>query len=308
MVYARYVLLIRVPFLGYSHNLFLSTWLNQGLVGILGLVWLIVSFFLFVGRALGRGFEHTGPLFHGAWLGATATLLHGLTDACQYAAGWPFVPFFGLLGLAVASGRRALPIGPETSKGRVVGRPSARALAVAGLALCAILIGLAFSWRPIAAMGYANAGAVAQARGELDGALSTVERRALLSRAGDFYERALVYNPADATAHYRLGLLALDAGEYGRAVEHLGAAHGALPGHPGMRKALGLAYVWVGRLDEGEALLAGLPDIVEELNVWGWWRSQQEEMELAANAYRVSLRLQPDQDSVRRALSALEQE
>jgi len=52
MVYSKYALLIQVPFLTYSHNLFLEIWLDQGLLGILSFLSLIAAFYLFVGRVL----------------------------------------------------------------------------------------------------------------------------------------------------------------------------------------------------------------------------------------------------------------
>lgn len=103
MIYSRYVLLIQVPFLTYSHNLFLQVWLNHGLLGILAFMWLIVAFGALVWRVGRRG----GALFQGAWLGVAAVLLHGLSDARQYADGWTLLPLFALLGLAVAAGSKS---------------------------------------------------------------------------------------------------------------------------------------------------------------------------------------------------------
>ncbi len=157
-------------------------------------------------------------------------------------------------------------------------------------------------------MAWANAGRVAQARGELNGRLSDTRRDEFLHRARGLYEQALAWDKGNPTAQQGLGLVALDAGRYDDAVAHLTVAYEAMPGRPAVRKALGLAYMWEGDLDRAEPLLVGLPGIVEELNVWGWWRATRGEVELAAHAYRMSLRLQPGQASVERALAALEQE
>jgi len=100
----------------------------------------------------------------------------------------------------------------------------------------------------------------------------------------------------------------VDAGRYEEGVAHLELAYQAAPSSFATRKALGLAYVWVGRLDEAEPLLRGVKDIVQELNTWGWWRSTQGEMELAANAYRMSLRLEPGQAAVQQVLTDLVQD
>ena len=55
-------------------------------------------------------------------------------------------------------------------------------------------------------------------------------------------------------------------------------------------------------------LLQDVPDIVYELNIWGWWRSDQQQTQQAINAYRMSLLLAPDQPQVRDRLNRLERE
>jgi hypothetical protein len=100
----------------------------------------------------------------------------------------------------------------------------------------------------------------------------------------------------------------VDAGRYEEGVIHLRLAYQAAPSNFATRKALGLAYVWVGRLDEAEPLLRGVKDIVQELNTWGWWRGTQGEDKLAINAYRMSLRLEPGQAAVQQKLADLGQD
>jgi len=301
MVYSRYVLLIQVPFLTYSHNLFLQVWLNHGLPGILAFLWLIAAFCVFVWRVERRG-GVLFPLFQGAWLGVAAILLHGLSDARQYADGWTFLPFFALLGLAIASQRISESADGQISKsanqrvGRWVLVVSAVVLGMVGLLV----------WRPLAAMAYANAGALTQARGELAEGLADEQRSALLEQAVSYYERAISLDADNRTAQQRLGMLAMDSRRLDEAVAHLEASYRADPANTTTRKALGLAYTWAGRLDQAKQLLIGAPDIVEELNVWGWWWGTQGEMEWAANAYRVSLLLRPEQPRVRNLLSTLE--
>ncbi|MFW6116422.1 MAG: tetratricopeptide repeat protein, partial [bacterium] len=298
MIYSRYVLMIQVPFLTYSHNLLLQVWLSQGLTGILAFVWLIVAFFLFVWKTAR---QQSGTLFAGAWLGVAAILLHGLSDARQYADGWTLPSLFALLGLAVASrrgnsGKRGF---DGTSRLRKVG-----GIAVVGI-LAAILV---LARRPLTSMAYANAGALSQARGELTEGLANGQRSALLKEATRYYEEAIAMDQDNRTAHQRLGMLAMDARRFNEAVGHLEVAHQADPANTTTHKALGLAYTWVGHLDQAAQLLAEVPDIVKELNVWGWWRGTQGEHEQAANAYRVSLRLQPEQPLVQEALADMQED
>ena len=49
MVYARYGLLIVVPFLTYAHNLPLAVWLGQGILGLVAITGIVVVFYLVIG-------------------------------------------------------------------------------------------------------------------------------------------------------------------------------------------------------------------------------------------------------------------
>ena len=106
MVYSRYGLLLYVPFLYYPHNLFLSAWFNQGLVGLIALAGIGLSLLLLISRMTRAA--KPSPLFLGAWLGAIVVLLHGVTDAPQYDphSYWVMPVFFAILGLITASAAR----------------------------------------------------------------------------------------------------------------------------------------------------------------------------------------------------------
>jgi O-antigen ligase len=107
MVYSRFSLLIFVPFLTYAHNLPLAVWLGQGILGLLALTGIILAFYRLVDRTMRRAAPDA--LFHGVWLGVTATLLHGLTDARQYVESpWAMPALFVLLALTEAIARLAL--------------------------------------------------------------------------------------------------------------------------------------------------------------------------------------------------------
>jgi len=295
MMYSRYALLIQVPFLTYSHNLFLQVWLNQGLLGIIAFAWLIAAFFGFIWR-VGR---RSNGLFQGAWLGVAVILLHGLSDARQYADGWTLPPLFALMGLAMAAR-------PKSAKAQAPKRSlvwKAGGATVAGI----LAITLALARQPLAAKAYANAGALSQARSELSENLSDEQRNTWLKRAASYYNHAIALDQSNRTANQRLGVLAMEAQQMDNAVAYLEAAYQANPTNTTTHKALGLAYTWTGRLDQAERLLADAPDIVEELNVWGGWWIRQGKSEWATNAYRVSLLLKPDQPSIKKSLAAIQE-
>jgi Tfp pilus assembly protein PilF len=294
MVLSKYALLIQVPFLTYSHNLYLEVWLQQGLLGAVAWLWLMAALY-----QAARTRAKPGPdfLYQGAWLGLTATFVHGISDARQYVDPWCWFPFFGLLGLdAAILLRRAR----ATSQGR---RWMFPAVVVGGF-LGAVFVSL----HPVRAAWHANLGCVLQARADLLASLEDEQRAALRQEAAHHYRRAIQIAPHDRTAQQRLGRMLVDENRFHEAVEHLEVAWQADPGNTTTHKALGLAYVWVGELERAKPLLQSVPDIVYELNIWGGWRGTQQQPEQSMDAYRMSLLLEPDQPGVRERLEQLERE
>ena len=292
MLLSRYVLLIQVPFLTYSHNLYLETWLEMGLPGILALAWLLTAFFvsfMVVPQLRDR------TLAHATGLGLLATFLHGVVDARQYVDLWSGLPLFALLGLHTAL------IAPgETGPMRGMARAWSAAVALGLMAL----VGAA-TW-PVPATWRANLGAVRQARADLGGHAGGSAPPADLATAEAHFRAAFSSAPGHRTANLRLALMLMAAGRHDEAVGHAAAAWRVNPGDLTARKALGLACVWTGDLQRGEPLLRGVPGIVGELNAWGWWRASRRETALAIRAYRMSLAIEPDQDDVRRAVADLD--
>ena len=295
MIYSQYVLLIRHAFLTYSHNLYLTIWLEHGLLGIIGVCGLAVA----LARLVIRGSRKKAgdfSLFQGAWVGAVAILIHGLFDARQYVDLWAMWPLFLLLGLAVATAS----IKDEKKTG---GTLYSRRWAWAALLL---VIGLGATWRPLAAMAWSNWGAIRQIKAELIADLPQDTREAHLRASVAGYNRALKLNLNNRTANLRLGNLAVTAGRYDEGIAHLETVWRASPEDPTACKALGLAYAWEGRIDEAAELLRNTKDIVAELNTWGGWHRSEGRRQVAANAYRTSLALEPDQPQVQESLSKLE--
>jgi tetratricopeptide (TPR) repeat protein len=225
-------------------------------------------------------------------VGLIVTALHGLTDARQYQDLWCWAPFFLLLGLYAAG----LPVRPVRSRGTLLPASGAVALAL-GAALW-------LGGSPLAAW-QADLGAIAQVRAELS-TLNTDEATAFQGQAVAHYERAITLAPGNRTARQRLGILLDAEDQFEAAVPQLEAAYAADPANRTTWKALGLAYVWAGRLDEGEPLLRQVPGMADELNTWGNWRQSRGQIAQALSAYRMSLRLQPDQPALDTVIATLE--
>lgn len=261
--FSTYTLLINVPFLPHAHNLFLQVWLEQGILGLVAFVWLILAYYVWVIRRSAR--------MNGLALASVAVftliLLHGLTDVIFYFSrviSLMFIP----LGLTVSALK---PFEPLPSALAVRSR---RPLLIGAGALAALLVVaalLAFGQRAqLLASWYANRGAVAQAQAELPAiqlpvTASQVRRRADLTRAQDFFQRALQLDPQNRVAHSRLGLIALDRYDFPQAVTHLEAAYRADKTNRAVVKALGYAYTWTARYDEALPLLRQIPEAALEL-------------------------------------------
>ncbi len=288
-VYSRYQLLIDVPFLYYAHNLPLAVWLGQGILGVLGLVWLLVQFYRMVWlveRLPAR--IHHQPLFRAAWLGATASLLHGLLDSAQFSPDrWTMPMLFLLWGLTIVLARRALRRQAHHPPKLLPVRWRWAIVGVVALVLVALSPKIAVLWR-------VNVGALYQTRAELAperGALPGVAARA---RAESAFDAALAAQPENPVANRRLGMMMLDAGDFAAAADFLQTAYRAEPHNQPTLKALGYAYLWTGQSDAAEILLRQVDfrsRLVDELGYYEWWWGTQNRPDLSRAATEMRARL-----------------
>lgn len=293
-VYSRYQLLIPYRYLSYAHNLFLSVGLSLGVLGLLALIWLLISFYRFVIRVETKG--NLSPqalsLFRAAWLGVSATFVHGLTDAPQFAgSGWTMPMLFAMLGLTIAAGQPAL---SESEYQKVT--PALFSLNPWGwLALGGVvgilLGGLLVLWRPLVGAWYANWGALHQTQAELSPDLSDSAREATLKLAVADFTQALHLSPLQPVANRRLGLIALEQQNFETAVIYLEQAYQQEPQNQATLKGLGLAYLWTGHLTVAQELLRQIDNrwmLIEELRNWReLWRDKNKP-DLATYAQRMA--------------------
>lgn len=290
MNYSKYVLLIQVPYLEYSHNLYLEIWLQQGLLGLFAWIWLFAALIFVVVRTQRQGHNR---LFEGAWVGLAAVYLHGVTDARQYSDWWSWLAFFLLLGICAAEWLRE----QKPLPWRQVVAP----LAAAALLLLAVTVSLPSlpaAWR-------ANLGCLQQAQADLRPQINAEQRAALRAEAMANFQHAAQLDPEERTSNLRLGLMLTEDGRYAEALPYLSAAAAADLNNRTAVKALGLGYVWNGEIDRAAQMLAPLEEMVNELNTWAWWRVSRGEDQLARYAYQTSLRIYPDQPEVLGALDSL---
>jgi putative inorganic carbon (hco3(-)) transporter len=292
MVYSRFSLLIFVPFLTYSHNLWLAIWLGQGLLGLVAFVLMVIFYYVYCLRVLRR--HQPGALFYGAFAGVTATLLHGLVDARQYVEGpWAMAALFFGMAITVISAEAIRPEFGTRSAKRTWGA------LLAGVAIIAFIAGLVVVFqRPLLTMWYTNLGALDENRADatINEQVPADQRTILRDSAIRWYQQALALDPTYPNANRRLGNLALQDARYDEAIRHLEIAAAAEPTYQATVKGLGLAYVWAGRMEDAAVQftqLADVPEMTEELYSWAQFRVDQNQPLLSAYALETAQLLNP---------------
>lgn len=285
-LYSRYVMSVPFFLFGYAHDLFLDIALEQGIIGLLALVFTLGgSFWLVVGR-------ESSELLDGALLaGLVVMALHGLVDDPLYAErGTPLL--FVLPGFAVAlaltevrSHRRRRSL---LKKGKAWWGWAALGLLVLAYVVMIIVQTGGGAW-------YENLGALSMQRSELadfpSGEWEDGSDFPELTPAEDLFKRALVHDLINFPAHYRLGLIKTLYRDFPAARQHLEQAFILAPDHRGVRKALAYCYVWLELYEDAFPLLQGIPEARSEMEAYSRWWSIQGRGDLAAQAAQMASRL-----------------
>lgn len=297
MVHALYAILIHTPYVAHTHNSFLQVWIEQGVLGALAVIWGSAVALGWAWRAIGR----TGISLRVSVLGLAGlaalfgAAVHGLVDVVFYVERT--LPVVGLLvGFAALTTRS--PEAEATSL-RTAQRPL---WLLAGLAV--ILLGLGLIWRnSLTAAWYANLGALEQTRQELsrydpnhldNPTLDQVRQRTDLSAAQADFEKALDYQPANATALERLAMIALARGEYAPALEWTSQAWQAGERGQVTRLLYGDALAANGQPEQAALVLQGLTWAEGRLLLQGGYRYMpNKDYQRAFDAWQAALMLNP---------------
>jgi tetratricopeptide (TPR) repeat protein len=105
-----------------------------------------------------------------------------------------------------------------------------------------------------------------------------------LEPASERLQRAVNITPNNRTARHRLGLIALQRGQYDEAQDQLGEAYRIDNNHRGIQKAYGYASAWAGDYDQAVQLLAEIPEAEFELTQYVIWWKRQGRIDLAIQA------------------------
>lgn len=273
MALSTYVYLLHVGFIGHVHNFLIELTIEQGLVGLIGYVFLLISASWSLIRAYRK---RSVPRWMVGAIAASliGMLVHGLFDGGPYVSRLSPLVF---LPLGFAWG--AAP--PEAALRTLMPQQLAwRSLAVLAPLVAVLLL---FAWPGARGAMQANLGAVEQSSREL--ALYTwrvwgIQDQLRRSPAVDLdeavarYAAALAYDPQNATAYRRLGQIALSRGDVDLALRYLTEAYRSESDDRATRLLLGDAYALNGQVQEAADLWLTVDTEAGELQGRQWWVSQ----------------------------------
>ena len=281
-LYSSYIMINPNYILGYGHNSFLDATLQQGILGGAILLWIYLgSILCLINRQTTAGHS----LLWKAILSCLLIIIfQGFVDDIVYRTIYIPLLFFvpGLtVGLA-ASGK------PVLNGFKWESLQIRRWLVPILIALGIILIGTIALRRPLLSAWYTDLGAVEMAKVELSGFPTSIwdegQHADLLSPAESLFKRALIYEPTNPGANYRLGLIAMIKRDFSDAVIHLQIAYVGDPYHRGILKTLGLSYIWNGQIEAAIPLLSLIPESDYEVENYTYWWSRLGRPDLAAYA------------------------
>jgi len=299
MHFAIYTLLIHVGYTDHIHNMLLSILIGQGALGLLLYLGLLVTVLVF---SLRRLYRLEGSPAGQSWVieaglaSLGALLAHSMMDDVFYSTHGVLLHFVPLAFILAASRVESASIQEE--------RPARRwPVVIVGVALLMVLaLGITNRQKLLGAW-YANLGALAQARVELNVydqwhfdnlTMDQVRQREDLSAATRLLTRALQADPANPTARQRLAAIDLARGQYGQALAQMQAAWDAGHRDSITRLLLGDALVAAGQPEKAADIVRGLTWAEPRLLGQAWsryWLGQ--DYRRAADAWATVLLLKP---------------
>lgn len=297
MVYSTYLFLLHVPFLYQAHNLYLELAVEQGIPGLVGYVGLWVASLWAAWLAHNDGLTRWQPSAAMVCGALVALAVNGLFDAELYISPLAMLLF---VPSAAGAGLYAGAVADAPSR-RLDGtrQPLSFWAGAVGLTPLVLVMGLILAPGGMAAV-HANAGAVAQTQAELSvydwpewsfqDQVRRAESAALVPAIAQ-YRAALALDPANVTANWRLGQIALAQGDYGAAWGYLTTAHTYAPDQRPVRQLLGELYALDGQHEMAVELWTPLDLAQDQLQLRYWWymsigeEAQAQRLEEAALRY-----------------------
>ncbi len=247
MAYSTYSLLTHVGHTMHAHNLWLDIWLNQGMFGAIALAGMVLN--------------AVWPRPSSTWripalLALGVMLLHSLVDDPYYGYGGAALPLLFIpLGLLA---RPAEDLANGAALRQLKFQP---AFTVWSAAI--VVLGVSIITPQGHALIEANMGALSQMQAELsvyhwpETPIQDALRRPGATDLTDamwHYRAALEFDPANVTAHRRLGQIELARESYDTACQHFAAAFEVNPFQRATRQLLGECDALNGRPESATAL------------------------------------------------------
>ncbi len=281
-LYSSYIMINPNYIVGYSHNIFLDASLQQGILGGLMLLWIYLGILI---KLASKPLLRTHSYLRLAVLSSLLIIIiHGLVDNIVLRSLFTVFIFF-VPGMAVGLVASTY---PEPQKIRVDKPKTLRLSLPVLIALALAIVCLILFRRPIISAWYTDLGAVEMAKVQLTdfptGTWDDGKKANLLTPAKEQFQRALLYDPNNPHAHYRLGLIAMQERDFTNATKNLELAIQGDPYHRGIIKSLGLSYLWSGNVVTAQPLLSLLPESRQEVEVYSWWWDEQNRPDLAVYA------------------------
>jgi O-antigen ligase len=273
-------------------SLYLYILVEQGWLGLLGLIFLLViplyAGLVYINREeiADKGYIAAGMF------GVGFIILHGIIHALLGASR--AIPFLLLPAGMIFASLGATQEGVACSLSSLHSRLTRRRMVAFTIPIILLLAYLLVAPAPRSAW-YANLGAIHMARIQLAGwPTETWEDGSnlpALASSEALFQKSLALNPHNRTANHRLGLIALLRQDFSAAVRFLEAAYQTNPWHRGVIKSLGYALIWKGEIEHGIELLRMIPEAAQEMDAFiFWWRSL-ERHDISARAFEARDRL-----------------
>ena len=288
-LYSQYILIVPTFYFINSYNMFLDVAVEQGILGGLAFIYIYLGSIWFVSMKILSTQSQQMRFFN--WLSLFALIfivIHGMIYDYLYNGLGTLLLFYpvGVSMVGVLNG---------DSSGKEVITPEKKSLSIKRYAplmmilpvLCIAAI-LTSNLNRTLSIWYSNLGAIQMSQVELKhfptNKWATAEIVPQLEGAEASFRSALLYDPDNLTANYRLGLISMLRQDFESAAMSLETAYQAAPSHRGIIKNLGYCYVWLGEEEKAQAFLEQIPEAQSELNNYVWWWDDQGRADLSANA------------------------
>ena len=299
--YSQYILVIPYFLFAYSHNFYLDVFFEQGIIGGIAILGVIVgAAWMLMARDGSFSKTSISFLLSGAVIMSTFVLLiHGLVDDPLYGdLGTPMLLL--IPGFAILLAKEFYPRFREDHDEGINhgGIKSEKFLVKFRIPLIMVfaLLSLVFLFRkPMFSSWNANMGAVDMAKMELAqwpqdqwDANPDIGR---LVFAQQQFDEAVNLEPGQRTAWHRSGLIAGRGRDFNIAQKELEQAFQIDPDHRGIRKSLGYVYAWNGEIDQAVSMLDGVDEAQDEMEVYSWWWQENQQPALADQASNLARKL-----------------